>query len=369
MPEPSLQKNLLLASDYLARNHGLRSRLGIDQDVPLDIKPLGSGEHNLNYRFSAPGTRAEYVLRINIVPQPFHEDQIAYEAHALELLAPSGCVPRLLYADSSRELMGFGAMAIGFCDGKMLDFDDLASEDLACAAKIMANIHAVRVDDAARSMLYCPHDPLQQMYAEAKGRFDDYLRSGFEDRRITKWCNRLFKAARKAMEAAPSPTGERAIINTETLPSHFLIAQGCNGEHSSHHPGYMIDWERPMIGEPAQDVAYFVSPTSTFWDSDFLFPADDVDGFLDLYMDVAGGRYELGNFHERFMAYRAMTVLRSTSWCCRALARYKGTCNELDAPSLDSMNSPKAHRLSKTAEKLDTYLSDEFLELMLKECF
>lgn len=369
MPEPALQKNLLLASDYLTRNHELRSCLGIARDAVLDIEPLGSGEHNLNYMFSNPSMDARYVLRINIVPQPFHEDQIAYESDALGLLTPSGCVPRVLYSDSSRRLMDYGAMVISFCDGEELDFDDLAPGDLACAAKIMANIHSVRVDDAACSALYRPQDPLQQMYDEAKRRFDDYLRSGFEDRRITEWCNHLFEATQKVVAATPPSTGSRAIINTETLPSHFLIARKGDEARSAGFPGYMIDWERPIIGEPAQDIAYFVSPTSTFWDSDYLFPADDVDGFLGLYIDAVEGRFELGNFRERFLAYRAMTVLRSTSWCCRALARYKKASSESSVPASDSAGSSKVHRLSKTAEKLDTYLSDEFLELMMKECF
>jgi len=110
-----------------------------------------------------------------------------------------------------------------------------------------------------------------------------------------------------------------------------------------------------VLGEVAQDVAYFVSPTTTFWDSEFLFPARDIPGVIDAYWQAVDGRFGRTDFDERFRAWRMMTALKSTSWCLQALARYRG--------------EQAAHTTEKTAGKLPVYLSEEFMELIAAECF
>ena len=365
------RRNLEQAKAYLASNQALRVAIGADAETSLELSPLGMGEHNLNYRIDDPSTGRSFVLRINVASQPFHDDQVGYEYAALEALEQSGRVPKPLFVDSTKGAPGKGALVIGFCEGDMLDFDHLRPGDLRCAAQIMADVHAVPAEQAKK--LHRPKDPLRELFEECLERFEIYLASAFEDARITRWARRFIDAAKpiegSARDAASAlapgcASGQAHIVNTETLPSHFLIpgasahAAAANTRQVGRfceNPGYFVDWERPIIGEVAQDVAYFVAPTTTFWDSEFLFPSRGVEGFVDDYWRAVDGRFERGNFDERFDAWRKMPALRSVTWCCRALISYNVDSN--------------AHRTEKTARKLPVYLSDDFMTLLAEECF
>ena len=300
------------------------------------------GEHNLNYRFETPDGR-KFVLRVNVAAQPFHDNQVAYEFAALRALEPSGCTPLPVYLDHSPNAPGKGAIVEGFCEGSELDFDNLRPGDLDTAIQAMADVHAVAVENDCP--LHRPEDPLRELFEECLGRFDIYRKSTFEDARITKWVERFIARAERALGSAQPAQDRNHIVNTETLPSHFLI---------DGNKAWFIDWERPIIGEVAQDVAYFTSPTTTFWDSSFLFPRDQVENVVEEYWHAVGGRFERGNFDERFRAFRMMTALRSATWCCRALVTY---------------SQDRTHKTDRTIEKLPIYLSDEFMDLIARECF
>jgi len=344
---------------YVQSNDALKLAVGMRDDADTSLMPLGMGEHNLNYRLDVRGR--SFVLRINVAKQPFHDDQISYEFSALETLAPCGCVPSPVYLDSSSNALGEGVLVESFCEGDMLDFDHLRPGDLRCAAQVMADVHAVSVPHGC--MLHKPSDPLRGLMEECVGRFEVYRRSAFEDARITGWARRFFEASQRALETSPPPRNCEHIVNTETLPSHFLIpatsaSQAAANDVSSGvfcaNPGYFVDWERPIVGEVAQDVAYFVSPTTTFWDSEFLFPASGIDSFVEDYWRAVDGRFERDGFDERFEPWLMMTALRSTTWCCRALVTY---------------NDPSVHKTEKTARKLPVYLSNDFMEMLADEVF
>ena len=378
------------ARAYLRENAALRAALGIAADAALACEPLGAGEHNDNYVFSVAGTAsgaaapagaalvaddvsseaasaegaptepalaARYVLRVNVAPQPFHADQVAYEEAVLRALAESGRVPRALYRDSSPEALGAGVLVISFCTGQMLDFDALRPGDLRCAAKVMADIHAVPVDAACP--LHHPADPLRELFDECMGRYEFYRASGYADERISRRAEELACRARTLVDGAPAPDTPPSIVNTETLAAHFLIpresadaaAAADPGAPFAGDPGSFVDWERPIVGDLAQDLAYFTAPTTTFWDSGRFLSAREEADFIEGYWREAAGRIPRGNFDARYPAWRALTALRSTSWCCKAWAQCGG--------------QPESHPSAKAREKLAAYLSDEFFERIL----
>ena len=351
------------ANDYLNANAALKAALGISRDAELHARPLGKGEHNENYVFTASASGKRYVLRINVLPQPFHKNQVRYEYDALRLLEKSGRAPHALFVDDSPDKPAHGALVESFCDGDVLDFDRLRPGDLRCAAQIMADIHSAPVPLGCR--LHSPADPLRELYDECIGRFEYYLRSGFEEPRITRWMERYIAEAQSALETTLRPEDRSHIINTETLASHFLIPQGAASiaaQASSAglgrfcpEPGSFVDWERPIIGEVAQDLAFFVAPTTTYWDSEFLFPRSHIESFLNDYWRAVDGRFEAGAFEERFWAYFRISVFRSAMWCCKAIARYKAKSG--------------TYKTEKTIGKLPIYLSDEFNERIFDECF
>jgi aminoglycoside phosphotransferase (APT) family kinase protein len=374
---------ILAARAYLRDNVELRRAIGASASALLEPHCLGAGEHNVNYWFREPGSGRKYVLRVNVAAQPFHDNQVAYEFAALRALEESGCTPKPVFLDDSPAALGKGVIVESFCEGNELDFDDLRPGDLEAAIQLMADVHAVPVDEDCP--LYRPVDPLRELFEECLQRFRVYRASAFEDARITKWVERFIAVIEPAVEASSCRLEDcRHIINTETLPSHFLIsreggsslgpllesdgaadsdgdtrkrigkrAEECAGKHAGKQLGSFIDWERPIIGEVAQDVAYFVSPTTTFWDSEWLCPPDTGDRMVEEYWRAVDGRFAKGAFDERYPLYLAMTALRSTTWCCRALVHY---------------SQAETHKTSKAAKKLPIYLSDDFLERLARDC-
>lgn len=350
-----------LATRYLAGNTALREALNISDDVELVPHYLGEGEHNRNFRFSDPKTGRDFVLRVNVSPQPFHSKQIAYEFAALQLLAESGRAPLPLYLDASPKAPGEGALVESFCAGDRLDFDNLRPGALNCAVQLMADIHAVRIDDAECCSLHRPADPLRGLFDECIARFKAYRASGCEDANLTRWVERFIAAAQNALGTPCNSADCQHIVNTETLAAHFLIPQesanaaAADAPNWRNSPGFFVDWERPIVGEVAQDLAYFVAPTTTFWDSSFFFTAEQADNIVEEYWRAVDGRFPRGNFDRRFRAFRMMTALRSTTWLCKAMPTYLGRDG--------------GHMTERTRKKFPLYLADEFMEMLARDCF
>ncbi|MCI9129386.1 MAG: aminoglycoside phosphotransferase family protein [Eggerthellaceae bacterium] len=336
-------------SRYLDGNEELKRAIGATAQDELRICALGEGEHNINYRLSVKGHEGDaqsYVLRVNVLPQPFHECQVRYEYDALKAVAPSSRTPLPIYMDASPAAPGEGVLVETFCPGKQLDLDRFAQEDMRKCARIMADIHSAPVD--ADTPIFRPADPLRDLYAECVERIDVYKASEYEDARITRWADLFSKLTLEAIEEAGVPDDEMHIVNTEPLAAHFLLTSELDP------PGYFVDWERPIVSEVAQDLAFFLAPTTTFWDSGYLMPASEIDGILKMYWQAVDGRFPAGRFQERFPAWLKCSIFRAIAWCCKALIRY---------------GSADAHKTDKAAAKLPIYLSDEFLENMLDAHF
>ena len=245
-----------LAAEYLSTSGPLREALDVPAGFALEPHLLGMGEHNLNFRFALPGGQ-HAVLRVNVASQPFHKNQIRYEFGALEAAVPSGCTPQPLFVDDSSAAPGKGVLVESFCEGRQLDFDDLCPGDVRCAIQMMADVHAVPVSDSCG--LFCPADPLRAMFEECQQRFRDYLASGFQEERLTRWMEAFMRAAERMLAEAAPPQDRAHIVNTETLPSHFLIPESAAARpvpvgragRLVDAPGHFVDWERPVLGEVA----------------------------------------------------------------------------------------------------------------------
>ena len=180
------QEELQTAANYLANNKGLRCALGIADETFLQPAFLGAGEHNRNFVFCDPATRKKFVLRINVAPQSFHSNQVAYEAEALRVLGQTDRAPKVLYVDSSKRLLNYNALVISFCEGRMLHYDHLQEGDLERAVRIwptstlrqsprIACLLALKTRSSpystnACNALSCTWDPLRKMKGSRVGR-------------------------------------------------------------------------------------------------------------------------------------------------------------------------------------------------------
>ena len=318
-------KEYLHSPDFL-------SPLGLPAGTALDFSVLGQGEYNLNYAFSHPVTGQKLVLRINRGSQMHLHDQIGYEFSALRDLAPSGRTPKALFCDSVRN-----CLVMEYLPGRPLRYET----DLAIGAEILADIHAVEIPGGCR--LLEPENPLEAILDECRQMVQHYYTWKNADPEVVRLLETLEKEI--STKDLSAPTGIRkCIVNTEVNSGNFLINPGGQS--------YLVDWEKPVISEPAQDLGHFLVPTTTFWKTDVILTPEDIRHFVRCYKKAAAGRFDTASLAERLPLYFTVTCLRGVTWCAMAYREY---CQ----PGRDLRNAD-------TFEKLKAYLQPDFLENLLK---
>lgn len=338
-------KNLIRSAEY-------RQALGLPDEVCEEYSLLAQGEYNVNYRFTHPLSGRRLLLRVNCGSQMHLDDQIGYEYRALEMLAPSGRTPEVFYVDGSRRYLDHGVLVMEELPGRPLDY----RYDMKRAAAILADIHSTSVpeqmipaegDSSGRSALICPDDPLRAILDECEDMFRVYMDAEIADPAKKARIRELLDLAwdyREAHNMERSPYS--CCINTELNNTNFLISETDERGASD----YLIDWEKPLYGDPAQDLGHFLAPTTTFWKTDVILQADEMDAFVGEYLRRASGRFNTEGIRERTGLFTAVTCLRGVTWCAMAWVEYR-------QPGRALVNK-------STMLKLDRYLDDSFLEMI-----
>lgn len=281
----------------------LRTALGMGaQDRPL-LREFACGEYNANYAFEVAGRTV--LLRVNLGSQMHLIDQIGYEARALRFLEPSGRTPRVLFVDSAQ-----GCLVEEWLPGRPLDY----ASDLPEVARILADIHAVPVPTEAG--LVAPPDPLGAVLDECSAMFEVYRTWNGSSMAVVDAVNRLFWGVQACVGRARGVVhGKRHIVNTELNAGNFLINDpGC--------PGYLVDWEKPVLGEVAQDLGHLLAPTTTLWRTSTVLDQDRIARFIEEYIEAVDGRFATEGLAERVGVYGAATCLRGVTWCAMAYSQY-----------------------------------------------
>ncbi|MDR0350479.1 MAG: phosphotransferase [Coriobacteriales bacterium] len=328
---------------YLNGNDELHQALGIDAGLPLPLRVLAQGEYNLNYRFERPADGRPFILRVNMGSQLHLERQISYEATALRALYPSGRTPQVYYVDDSKRLLEQGVLVEDLLSGRPLCYE--RAGDLDEAARILADVHALRPPKDA--VLLCPADPLAAILEESEELYARYLASSYRLSAAEPYLEAFIEAARAIVAGESARPRPRHIISTELNSENFLI--------NDEAPGFLIDWEKPILGEVAQDLAHFLIPTTTFWKTDSILSPTERQSFLERYAQAVDGRFDVTELFERFAPYLSLTCLRAISWCAMAYTEY--------------CEPGRALRNKLTFEKIVHYLRADFLDYLSKECF
>jgi len=304
--------------------------LGIPAGTQLQFSVLGQGEYNVNYVFNHPVTGQKLVLRINTGSQMHLENQIQYEFSALESLIPSGRTPKPLLCIPEKKML-----VMEWLPGRALDY----RTDLDTAARILADIHSVPVPESCT--LIRPAAPALAIYEECLEMVQHYYDWDAADPVVTDLLKTLVEEIGRLPLAEPTdvPT---CIVNTELNSGNFLIdPQG----HS-----HLVDWEKPLLSEPAQDLGHFLAPTTTFWKTDVILTPEQVKAFVKAYTDAVAGRMDCGTL-ERLPHFFTVTCLRGVTWCAMAYREYCQPDREL--------------RNEDTFQKLKAYLEPAFLQNLL----
>ena len=317
-----------------------RSALGLPAAVTEEYRLLAQGEYNRNFRFRHPVTGKDLLLRVNCGSQMHLEHQIEYESHALELLAPSGRTPRVMYTDGSKRYTDHGVSVMEYLPGRPLDYH----RDLERAAGILADVHSVPLPGP--SGLIEPADPLRAVLEECEEMLRVYMNSDLPPLSGKRKIRELLNLAWERYHRTNRTGGARCIVNTELNNTNFLMAEEPDGPAGGRD--WLIDWEKPLWSDPAQDIAHFLVPTTTFWKTDVILSPGETADFLTAYEASVSGRIDLTGLRERLGVFMPVTCMRGVTWCAMAWVQYQKEEKELSNDS--------------TRRKLEAYLSDSFLE-------
>ena len=293
-----------------------------------DFAPLGQGEYNVNYTFDHPDGR-KLVLRINRGSQMHLDDQIGYEFNALKALEKSGRTPKAFFCDRDHH-----CLVMEHLPGRPLRYET----DMEAAAEIFADIHALPPAPG----LIEPENPLEAIIDECRQMVAHYYEWDKADTEVT----RLLETLEKEISAKDfsAPQGIRkCIVNTEVNSGNFLINPGGQS--------FLIDWEKPLISEPAQDLSHFLVPTTTFWKTDVILKPEKIRHFVRCYEKAVNGRFETASLSERLPLYFTVTCLRGVTWCAMAYREY--------------CQPGRAIANADTFTKIQEYLKSDFLENIL----
>ena len=319
---------------YVASDAFCRA-MQIPQDRPPALHLLGQGEYNRNWVFCHPVTGHKLVLRQSTASQMHLRDQIGYEFDALRLLEASGRTPKPVFVDRQA-----GFLVEEYLPGRPLDY----RRDLRAAARCLARIHAVPV--LRHSTLLGPPDPVGAIRAECGELAKHYLDCPIADAQVCTQLRFLLNAAQQTDEREARLPG--CILNTELNSGNFLV-NGADG------PTYLVDWEKPILGECAQDLGHFLAPTTTFWKTDVLLSKEEKLQFLRDYHGFSEQNLPFDALVRRTQTYERINCLRGLCWCAMAWVEYQGP----DRPI----------RNGSTYEKICAYLSPGFLEWIRSEYF
>lgn len=327
-----------LLGEY-GRDTEFRDALGIPAGERVSFSLLAQGEYNINYAFEHPATGKKLLLRVNTGSQMHLEDQIGYEYSALKSLEPSGRTPKVYFADGTKRKLPYGVLVMEYLPGRALDYQSNA--DMREAAGILADIHSTQMSE--NHHLLRSDNPCREILEECGQMFRVYEESELGDAKKKRQIRRLLSECSEKTKAMENYGGRRCCINTELNSTNFLVDPG-GGK------GFLIDWEKPLYGDPAQDLGHFLAPTTTFWKTDIILRKEEMDAFLSIYKECIGERFDCRGLEERVGIFVPVTCLRGVTWCAMAWVEYQ--------------QPGRAIRNESTWKKLNAYLEDSFLEMV-----
>jgi aminoglycoside phosphotransferase (APT) family kinase protein len=319
--------------DYI-KNQDYRKALGLPEEAVEEYELLAQGEYNINYLFRHPLSGQKLILRVNCGSQMHLEHQIEYEFHALKLIEGSNRTPKVYYVDGSLEKLNHGVLVMEYLPGQSLDY----RKDLVFAAQCLADIHSIPI--SKNCGLIEPGEPLTAILKECEQMVKVYMDAPFANEKTKNRIRKMLDAGWKRAKAVQTKSVYQCCINTELNSTNFLI----NGEEKGN---YLIDWEKPLYGDPAQDLGHFLAPTTTFWKTDVILKPEEITAFLAEYEKAVAGRFPVNGLKKRVNVFIPITCLRGITWCAMAWVEYQ-------QPDKLIFNESTFH-------KLTAYLSDEFL--------
>ena len=87
---------------------------------------------------------------------------------------------------------------------------------------------------------------------------------------------------------------------------------------------YLVDWEKPLYGDPVQDLGHFLAPTTTFWKTDVILTEEEMADFTRKYIQAVNGRFDVSGIEERLNIFYSDHVSQGNYMVCNGVGRISG---------------------------------------------
>ena len=286
---------------------------GFSPEKDFSVQPLAQGEYNMNFLISQE--EVSWVLRINTQSQIglTAQEQIAYEYQTLVLLAPAGVSPLPYFLDNSLLYLPYGVLGMAFLPGEKLDY----RQDLARAAQLMARYHQLEVEES-RVHLIREEQPLTLTYERCLRMLQVYLDSDLGDPDVKAYlCQvRDWASTARHLESYYVRDPWNCIINTEVNNTNWIINRQAGTLH-------LVDWEKPLWGDPSQDLSHFRVPTTTLWKTDYRMSHTAQAEMMTAYKNALADPHLKDTIEERTRLRDPFNCFRGVSWCAMAWIQYR----------------------------------------------
>jgi len=338
--EPNLTKEELLkrVESYVQQQQFIE-RLNFNQQPSVSF--LAQGEYNLNFLVETDNKRV--VLRLNTGSQMNLDNQIKYEYNALEYLEESGVTPQPLFLDDSQSELPLGMLVMNYLPGRSMSYQ----QDLDDAARVLAKVHNVKVPQ--NHQLITEEQPLSGIWKECSELVPTYLNSSLGDYKVKKIIDKMVTALDdlKSSETDIVNLLPLSIVNTEVNSGNFIINQSADS-------AYLVDWEKPLVTSPLQDLSHFMVPTTTLWKTDYQLNQQDRHNFLATYCAERNfSDAKLAEIKEAVEIFDKFSAMRGISWSAMAWVEYQ--------------QPERMLKNQDTFETMDQYLTEEFLTKLFPE--
>ena len=340
MSDTSLDKEELLTEvkDYVSKD-SFKEKLGLAGTV--DVSFLAQGEYNLNFLVKADNRRV--VLRLNTGSQMDLDNQIKYEYEALNYLEESEVTPKPLLLDDSEEELPLGMLVMNYFSGRSMHYRD----DLLDAAKVLARVHDVTVPEDHN--LITEPKPLSGIWEECVDLVPTYLNSELGKYEVKKIIDKM------VTELDDLRSNEEDIMNL--LPYSFVNTEVNSGNfiiNEAKDEAYLVDWEKPLVTSPLQDLSHFMVATTTLWKTDYKLEAEEREKFLSTYCKQRNlSQNKFKDMQEALDIFDKFSAMRGISWSAMAWVEYQQPDRML--------------KNQDTFETMDEYLTEEFLSNLFPE--
>jgi len=277
------------------------------------VNPLGQGEYNMNFLITQNGL--SWVLRINTGSQIGLKDgeQIAYEFKTLQLLSPTGVTPAPYFLDDSFRFLPYGILGMAYLPGEKLDY----RQDLEKAAQLMARYHQLEIPESNIHLIR-EERALSLTYERCVRMMQVYLDSDLSDPEVKSYLREVrdWAGAARHRETYYRQDPWNCIINTEVNNTNWIIDRQAGTIH-------LVDWEKPLWGDPSQDLSHFRVPTTTLWKTDYRMPEEDQTQMMSAYKNALADSHLRDTIEERTRLRDPFNCLRGVSWCAMAWVQYR----------------------------------------------